>query len=150
MSSKDRFRIKFAVYVIPRDGDKVLLSLRQGTGWKDGWFSLVAGHVDGDEPAEVAMAREAKEEIGIDIDPNDLRHVYTMHRLGNGLDDEYIDLYFECNKWSGEIENLEPEKCGEIRWVDMEQLPENILRNVKTVLLGYPNGITYSSEEKEA
>lgn len=47
--SGDRHRVKFAVYLIPRDGDKVLLSLRQNTGWKDGWYSLVAGRVEAGE-----------------------------------------------------------------------------------------------------
>lgn len=149
MSSTERFRIKFAVYVIPRDGDRVLLSLRQGTGWKDGWFSLVAGHVDGGEPAERAMIRETKEEIGIDIAPGDLRHVYTMHRLGDDPSDEYVDLFFECQKWSGDVRNLEPEKCGELRWVDINDLPENILEHVKVALLNYPKGVTYSSEERQ-
>lgn len=148
MGSNNRFRIKFAVYIIPRDGDKVLLSLRQGTGWKDGWFSLVAGHVDGGEAAELAMVREAKEEIGIDVRLEDLRHVYTMHRLGENPEDEYIDVFFECDNWSGEVENLEPEKCGELRWVEVDSLPENILDYVKVVLERYPIGITYSSEER--
>ena len=148
MDSSDRFKIRFAVYIIPRNGSKVLLSLRQGTGWKDGWFSLVAGHVDGGEAAELAMVREAKEEVGIDINPEDLRHVYTMHRLGTDPDDEYIDLFFECINWSGQIEILEPEKCGELRWVEMDNLPENTLDYVKVVLGQYPAGLTYSSEER--
>ena len=149
MGSTERFRIKFAVYLILRDGDQVLLSLRQGTGWKDGWFSLTAGHVDGGEAAEHAMIREAKEEIGVDIAPENLRHIYTMHRPGMDPEDEYVDLFFECQKWSGEVNNMEPEKCGELRWVDMYQLPENVLPYIKVVLSGYPQGVTYSSEEKE-
>lgn len=148
MSQKNRFRLKFAVYLIPRDGNKVLLSLRQNTGWKDGWFSLVAGHVDGGEAAELAMIREAKEEIGIDIRPEDLRHVYTMHRLGDDPNDEYVDVGFECKWWTGEITNCEPEKCGELRWVDVSNLPENVLEHVRVVLENYPKGITYSSEER--
>lgn len=144
----NRFRIKFAVYLVLRKDDSVLLSQRQGTGWMDGWFSLVAGHVDGGEAAELAMIREAKEEIGVHIDPHDLRHIYTMHRLGNDPNDEYIDLFFECQKWSGEIKNLESDKCAELRWAKINSLPDKTLAHIAVALSGRQNGITYSSEEK--
>lgn len=144
--SKERFKLRFAVYLIARKGDEVLLSQRQGTGWKDGWFSLVAGHVDGGEAAETAMAREAREEAGVEIAPDDLHHVYTMHRLGTDPSDEYIDLFFECKTWQGEVKNMEPEKCGELRWVSIHELPNETLDYVKAVLEAYPQGMTYSSQ----
>ena len=146
--TKERFKIRFAVYLVGRRGDEVLLSKRQGTGWKDGWFSLVAGHVDGGDPPEHPMAREAKEEAGIDISPQDLRQVYTMHRLGADPADEYIDLFFECTKWQGEVTNTEPEKCGELRWTSINELPEETLDYVRVALERYPRGNTYSSQER--
>ena len=146
--SGDRHQVKFAVYLIPRDGDKVLLSLRQNTGWKDGWYSLVAGHVEAGEAAEQAMIREAKEEAGIDVAPADLRHAYTMHRVADDTTDEYVDVFFECRQWSGELRNAEPEKCGELCWVTLDSLPENILDYIRRVLTQYPAGETYSSTEK--
>ncbi len=138
----ERHRVKLAVYLIPRDGNRVLLSLRRNTGWKDGWFSLVAGHVEAGEAAEESMIREAKEEAGIVVNPDDLRHVYTLHRMGDG---EYIDLFFECKRWSGEIHNAEPEKCGEVCWVQLGTLPENTLTYVREVLEHYSQGETYAS-----
>ena len=146
--SGDRHRVKFAVYLIPRDGDKALLSLRQNTGWKDGWYSLVAGHVEAGEAAEQAMVREAKEEAGIDVVPADLRHVYTMHRVADDATDEYVDVFFECRQWNGEIRNTEPEKCGELRWTALDDLPDNTLKYIRHVLTHYPTGETYSSTEK--
>ena len=145
----DRFRIKFAVYLLLRDGEKVLLSMRANTGWKDGWWSLVAGHVDGNEAAEQALIREAKEEAGIDIEAKNLRHVYTMHRLGGDVADEYIDLFFECTQWSGDVTNAEPHKCGGLEWYGATQLPVDILGYIKTVIEKYPTGVMYSSEVKE-
>lgn len=146
--SSNRHRLKFAVYLIPRDGDKVLLSLRQNTGWKDGWYSLVAGHVEANEAAEQAMIREAREEAGIDVALVDLKHVYTMHRVADDATDEYVDVFFECHHWSGELRNTEPDKCGELRWVEVGDLPENTLDYIKHVLTKYPSGETYSSMEK--
>lgn len=145
----DRFSVKFAVYLLLRDGNKVLLSRRENTGWKDGLWSLVAGHVDGGEAAEMAMIREAKEEAGIDIAPENLRLVYTMHRLSNEVTDEYVDLFFECTEWSGEITNMEPQKCGGLEWFSANTLPADTLGYVRKVIDNYPKGVAYSSEEKE-
>lgn len=144
----ERHRVKCAVYLILRDGDKVLLSMRHNTGWKDGWFSLVAGHVEAGEAAEQSVIREAKEEAGITIHPNDLRHVFTAHRLSDDTTDDYVDLFFECTRWSGDIENAEPEKCTELRWVAIDELPEKLLDYISLVLQAYPTGKMYSSIER--
>lgn len=144
--SDQRPSVRLAVYCVFRDGDKVLLSLRQGTGWKDGWWSLVAGHVEDGEAAEVALVREAKEEAG--ATPVDYRHVYTLHRVSNEAGDyTYIDLFFECTSWQGDITNNEPDKCGELRWVDIHDLPEQTLGYVRKVLGEYSD-VMYGSTER--
>ena len=79
----DRFTLRSAVYLIPIKGEKVLLSLRQNTGWMDGYYSLVSGHLDGNETAEEAMCREAKEEAAIDIEPKDISFTHVIHRLAD-------------------------------------------------------------------
>ena len=144
---KERFKIKFAVYLFLKDGEKYLLSERKNTGYKDGQFSLVAGHVDGGETALEAIIREAKEEAGIDILEKDLKHVFTMHRMIPG--DEYIDLYFECENWQGKIMNNEPNKCAKLEWFDANNLPENILNYVGYVLMNYRKGETFAALKEE-
>ena len=147
--ASERFRMKVAVYLILRDGDKTLVSLRKGTGWKDGWFSLVAGHVEAGESVEAAMVREAREEAGIHVSPKNLRHVFTMHRKSDDSLNDYIDIFFECHSWGGEVHNKEPEKCAALEWVAINQLPENTLGYIKFVLEQYAQGLSYSSMEKE-
>ena len=47
-----RFQVVPASYVIFRRDDHVLLQLRQGTGYMDGyWATAAAGHVEAGEPA---------------------------------------------------------------------------------------------------
>jgi 8-oxo-dGTP pyrophosphatase MutT (NUDIX family) len=64
---KERFKLIPAVYLILRRNDEVLLLRRANTGYQDGKYSLIAGHLDGDELATEGMIREAKEEAGIVI-----------------------------------------------------------------------------------
>ena len=41
----ERFKTAVASYLILRDGDKVLLSKRANTGWMDGKYTMVSGHI---------------------------------------------------------------------------------------------------------
>lgn len=138
---KDRWKIIPAVYLILQQDDKVLLLRRFNTGWQDGNYSLIAGHLDGGEPVTVAMAREAREEAGITIYPGDLRVVHVMHRKS---DDERVDFFLTTDKWTGEIENREPQKCDDLSWYSLSSLPENIIPNVRVALNACANGQYFS------
>lgn len=148
--SKERLKVKFAVYLIPRDGNRVLLSLRKGTGWMDGYYSLVAGHVEAGETAEEALIREAKEESGIILRAENAKFVHVMQRLKDDPNDSYIDMFFESEKWDGEITNTEPEKCGGLDWYDIDSVPDNTLGYIKDVLTMSRTGVHYSSRRSEA
>ncbi|MBI4157626.1 hypothetical protein HY502_02155 [Candidatus Woesebacteria bacterium] len=58
MSSGDRFRLRAAVYLFLFKGNKTLLLRRFNTGWMDGMYTLISGHLDGGEPARKAMVLE--------------------------------------------------------------------------------------------
>jgi len=86
--TEKRFTLRVAVYIILIKGEKVLLSRRFNTGWMDGKYSLISGHIDGNESISKAMIREAKEEIGIKIIKKDLIPITVLHRK-SGI--EYMD-----------------------------------------------------------
>lgn len=116
-----------AVYVLLRRDNKILFIKRQNTGYRDGSYSLPAGHVDGGEAAITAAIREAKEEVGVDVLPEHLQLVHTQHRVAEGGDHERISLFFETTLWQGEPCNAEPDKCSELRWASVEALPETLV-----------------------
>ncbi len=120
--SADRFTLRSAVYLMPIKDDQILLLRRFNTGWMDGHFSLVAGHLDGNESVTKAMVREAMEEAVIDIDECDLIPATVLHR--NSPDAEYIDFFFVISKWKGEISISEPEQCDLLDWYPLDKLPE--------------------------
>lgn len=53
--------------------DNALLARR--IDWQKGWMSTLAGFVEAGESAEAALAREIKEESGIDIDPGSIEYL---------------------------------------------------------------------------
>jgi 8-oxo-dGTP diphosphatase len=130
----DRFRAVVAVHLLLLRGDEVLLLRRANTGYEDGNYSVVAGHLDGNETASQAMVREAAEEAGIQVAQADLRFVHIMHRKEAAEAEERIDLFFSATRWKGEPVIGEPEKCGELRWASLDALPANMVPYVRVAL----------------
>ena len=128
---KERFVLRAAVYLIPIKNGKVLLSRRFNTGWMDGKYSLIAGHLDGEETVSEAMIREAFEEANIKINKKDLIPIKVIHRMS---DTEYVDFFFVIKKWNGEPKIMEPDKCDDLSWFPIEKLPKNTLPYVKKVI----------------
>jgi 8-oxo-dGTP diphosphatase len=107
-----------AAYVIFRDKNKLACLLREHTGWSDGLYGWPSGKVEKQETAIDGALREAKEEVGVDIDPADLQYLLTVHRnTGDGTD--WIDIIFEARAWTGDLVNAEPHKHSELAWLDM-------------------------------
>lgn len=133
--------LRAASYLVLKDGDKVLLMKRKNTGFKDGFWSLVAGHVDRGENYREAMVREAKEEAGIEIEREDLKPFSVMHR--DFKESPYVDLFFLCEEWSGEIVNGEPEKCEKLGWFGIDDLPERTIGFVEKALVESGTNLRY-------
>lgn len=140
---KKRAGASVNAYLILKKDNKVLLHLRQNTGYCDGMWSLVAGHVEDGEPATAAMIREAQEEIGIQLEPSQLKVVHVLHRQTNRLN---VDIFFSCSGWQGDIRNCEPEKCEKLEFFSEEALPSNIVEYNRAVLKAVLNGEFYSEE----
>lgn len=104
---------------------------------------MIAGHIDGNESITAAMIREAKEEGGIDIHPEDLRTVHALHRLAED-GKEYIDFFFTTEQWEGEPHIMEPDKCDDLSWFRLDALPENMVPYVRFALEKYRAGEPFS------
>ena len=131
-----------AVHLFLMRSDKILLLRRFNTGYEDGNYSVIAGHINGGEDVYAAMMREAKEEAGVDIARDDLEIIQVMHRLA--ADSERIDYFFRCNNWAGDIRNMEPDKCDELIWADINNAPGNTIGYVCEAIRNYKGGIPFS------
>jgi 8-oxo-dGTP pyrophosphatase MutT (NUDIX family) len=140
--SEKRFTLRCAVYLFVFKNDKILLLRRFNTGWMDGKYSLIAGHIDGNETVFEAMIREAFEEARIKIDIRDLEPATVLHR--KSTDQEYIDFFFVARKWEGKPVIGEPNKCDDLKWFPLNALPNNLLPHVKQALDNYNNKVPFS------
>jgi mutator protein MutT len=138
-----RHTMRAAVYLLLVRGNEILLTRRYNTGYQDGKYSLIAGHLDGDETATSAMVREAKEEAGIVVQPENLQFAHVMHRMSNV---EYIDFFFVASRWQGEPYITEPDKCDDMQWYTLDNLPSNLLPYVKKAIENYKKKIYFSEE----
>lgn len=131
-----------AAYVLLLRGDEVLLQLRHGTGYMDGRWATLAGHVDPGETVHEAAVREAAEEAGIRVDPVDLEPVTTLHRLERGGPqvEQRCDWFFAARRWSGDPGVAEPDKAVEMRWFPLGALPELVVPHERLVLDGFRDG----------
>jgi 8-oxo-dGTP diphosphatase len=140
----DRFRVVPAAYVLllrpGSDGsgvEEVLLQLRRGTGYRDGhWAAAAAGHVERDESVFAAAAREAAEELGIELAPVQLTPLCAMHRTAGNHDpiDERVDFFLGSRQWAGLPRLQEPDKAADLRWWPLDALPTPLVPHELFVL----------------
>lgn len=139
---RQRFKLVSAVHLFLLRGNQVLLLRRFETGYEDGNYSVVAGHLQGEEEVKAAAIREAAEEVGIEIAPQDVRIVGVMHRR---CDDERVDFFLTASSWSGRVTNNEPDKCDQLAWFRMDELPKNMIPYVRRALENHRRGRWFGS-----
>ena len=117
-------------------GREVLLHLRQHTGYTDGHWASLAGHVEDGETALAAAVREAREEAAVEIDPADLHPLTTLHRItpGAGQREQRVDFFWTAERWSGDPVIAEPEKNAGFGWFPLTALPDPVVPHEALVL----------------
>lgn len=143
MPKRDRCQLPVAVYLVIKKDEEVLLLKRFQTGFADGYYSMVAGCIDGGESITAAMIREAKEEAGITLEPSDLSPPTVLHRSGQKDHWEALCFFFVAKKWSGEIINAEPHKCDDLSFFPLDNLPNNMIPYVKEGLFAALKGVSF-------
>jgi 8-oxo-dGTP diphosphatase len=118
--------------------------MRSNTGFMDGCYCLPAGHVEDMESFSVATARETLEEVGVIVQPAKLKHLHTMHRLATDRTHVRVDVFFEAEDWEGTPVNKEPDKHSEIAWLEIDNLPTNVMDYIVYALNQISLGETYS------
>ena len=123
---------------------KIFVGRRQNTGYHDGLLNLPAGHIDPDETPREALVRECKEEIGIDINEDELEFIHIQY---NRNPDGYHDrthYYFRLKTCDLEPVNNEPEKCSEVFWLSIGERTEEFFPFMRGAVEAILAGDMYS------
>ncbi len=130
MSSHEPHYLTATNVLLVRDG-KILLSRRQNKGWGDGMLCIPGGHVEaGETPAEGAV-RELQEELGISVDPVELKFLCLEARRSG--ERNYLSTIFTLQT-DQEPTNAEPHECSELVWVNPQNLGDDIIENFKAII----------------
>ncbi len=121
-----------AVSVIVVRDRKILLMKRQGGSTGVGTWSIPGGGVEYMEDPLDAVARELNEETGLLAKnfellgySNDTHKAESLH---------YVTFTFYTDKFQGEPKIMEPHKCSEIGWFDIDNLPSPLFMPTKEKL----------------
>ena len=129
------------------EDNELLMMKRQNTGYMDGKWSVPAGHVEDHEKPTTAMIRETEEEIGIKIEPEDLKFALVNHRRAEEGSHDRVDYYFHCTRYSGTVKNREPEKCAELSWFPLDELPNETIPTVAHAVAIFRRQQQFSDQE---
>jgi len=141
-----KFKVITAVHLFLMDrSNKLLLARRFQTGYEDGKYSLIAGHVEEGEKIKRAMQREAFEEAGISIEEKDMEFAHVMYRRREKPDaSDRIDFFFLTKKWKGIPKIMEVNKCDDMRWFAQDKIPKNTIAYIKSGIQKCYSNIKFS------
>ena len=133
------------VGIILKKDNQVLLIKRLNTDWASGQWNFPGGLLEENETLMNAAIREAQEEIGVTISPDDFELVHVLQVKANNKNTKDIfGFYFMAQSWHGTPINNEPHRHSEIGWFDMNNLPTNITEHALQALDGLKNNMRYS------
>ncbi|MFI0818385.1 methyltransferase domain-containing protein [Streptomyces sp. NPDC021098] len=138
------------VHLLLRRGDRLLLARRAGTGYADGLLHAPSGHVEDGEDVRTAVLREAEEEIGVRLTPDEVRVALVMqHKSPTGS--ARTGWFFEARLGEGGPEpvNREPDKCSEIGWFALDALPEDMVAYCRAGVEAYRAGERFATHWHE-
>ncbi|MFD7923910.1 methyltransferase domain-containing protein [Streptomyces sp. NPDC059740] len=130
------------VHLILRRGAEVLLARRAGTGYADGLLHAPSGHHEDGEDVLAAVIRETEEEIGLRLAPEELRAVVVMQHFAPGGEPR-VGWFFEAvldDASDRRPVNREPQKCSELGWYPLADLPEDMVAYCRAGLDAYRSG----------
>ncbi len=128
------FHNEIALWILDTENKKVLLQKRSPNKKQNpNKYALCAGHVVGDETIEEALVKEAKEEIGVDLNLYDYKPLTIIKRTEPK---NYCFSYHFYIKLNLPIEAfvIQEEELSEVKYVDYEELKSLVKNNDESVV----------------
>jgi|SRR3989344_7230980 len=123
--------------IIIKDG-LMLLAKRKGS-FAAGTYGSVGGHLKFGESPIDGVKREAREELGIEIENLVFATCTSINRYGK----HYIDISFTASISKGEPKICEPEKIETIGWFPIDNPPSPLFGIIEIYLTSLKTGQKY-------
>lgn len=134
-----------AVWVIVTDTNgKIFMVRRANTGWRDGSWTVPAGHVEKDEGPSAAAVRELMEEAGIAARVEELTDPLVYFYPEDARVNERVSIFFRYLDRTASAHNAEPAKADAADWFERDSLPADMPPLLRRALKDMEDGIRYS------
>ncbi|MFI2367650.1 NUDIX domain-containing protein [Streptomyces sp. NPDC018833] len=123
---------------------EVLLGLRHpDSGYAGRVWHFLAGHCE-QESSISCLVREAREEAGLVIRPQDAEFAHAVHLVDEPGRQPRMQLVFRVRRWEGQPQLREPDKCLSWKWWDPHALPARIVPYTRAAIAGILAGRHYT------
>lgn len=133
-------RQRLAVYALVRRDDRVLLTRISPVGAHPGAWTLPGGGLDHGESPRDAVARELREECGVDVEVGDLLDVHDTHFEGTAPSGRFEDFHGVHLVFRGTVpEDAEPQvveadgTTDAVAWVPLADIESGRIRTLDVV-----------------
>jgi isopentenyl-diphosphate delta-isomerase type 1 len=122
---------------IINDKNELLLQKRSATkkSHPNCWDISAAGHIQSGESVVQGALREIKEELGINVNENELKYIATIKSTKNPKNKEFGYVYLlKCNKKVEEY-IFEDDEVSEVKYVYFEDLEKMVNKKIEGLLI---------------
>lgn len=121
-------------FIIDDNNGNILLQKRSSNKklWPNMWDVTVGGHVDAGEFGRQALIREVKEELGIEINDNDIKYLVgstSINKQGDIINKHYNECYLIVKNINISDIKIQKEEVSEVRFFSKEELLKRISNN---------------------
>ena len=130
---KDYIGVGVGAFILNENNE--LLLLKRAVPAEKGCWSIPGGRLEMFETLEHAVIREIKEETNLDIEVVNLMGI--CDHIIKAEDAHCVATNYLCKIKSGEAKIMEPDKASDIKWFNLENLPDNLTITTKKALTDY-------------
>lgn len=130
---KDYIGVGVGAFILNENNE--LLLLKRAVPAEKGCWSIPGGRLEMFETLEHAVIREIKEETNLDIEVINLMGI--CDHIIKAEDAHWVATNYLCKIKSGKAKIMEPDKASDMKWFNLENLPDNLTITTKKALTDY-------------